>query len=287
MLLIWNQSRSAEQSPPMISSPPQSLRQTLIEEHRSAMLKASESGHLRIEFNAWCPLLCRFTPLQCRIPCHGEISIGPSTPILSVEATRTLLHLQIPTTSERAPSERLATLRPSLFRPPRPLVLLFAVLLVIFVQALSMSAYAGVQLTGEANAIRIEANEVSVEELLMALSKAYGLRYHSYANLDRPVSGVFTGSLQQAVSRVLKLQGYNFLSEKSGKGTMVTVYSAGSAPESSGDLAPKIDPSPPPAEPPVPPAAEYAPSRQDHRREVARDRGTNMRGPHDSFRIVR
>ena len=67
-------------------------------------------------------------------------------------------------------------------------------LLAIFMQALSMSAYAEVQVTGESDAIKIEANEASVEELLIALSEAYGLQYRSSANLSRSVSGTFSQS---------------------------------------------------------------------------------------------
>lgn len=125
------------------------------------------------------------------------------------------------------------------FHSSRPQALIPSVLLAIFMQALSMSAYAEVQVTGESDAIKIEANEVSVEELLISLSEAYGLQYRSSANLSRSVSGTFAGSLQQVVSRVLLLQGYNFAVETSAKGTMVAVYGVSTANGSSVDLAPK------------------------------------------------
>ena len=51
-----------------------------------------------------------------------------------------------------------------------------SILLAIFVQALSIGARAEVQVTGEPDAIQVEAKEASVEELLTALRKAYGLR---------------------------------------------------------------------------------------------------------------
>jgi type II secretory pathway component GspD/PulD (secretin) len=111
---------------------------------------------------------------------------------------------------------------PSLFRSPRPQALIPSVLLAIFIQALSMSAYAEFHVTGESDAIKIEANEASVEELLIALSEAYGLQYRSSANLSRSVSGTFEGPLQQVLSRLL--QGYNFAVETSANGTMVAVY---------------------------------------------------------------
>ena len=80
------------------------------------------------------------------------------------------------------------------------------------------------QITGEGGAIQVDAKEASVEELLTALRKAYGLEYSSSANLSRSVSGIYAGSLQQVVSRVLLLQGYNFIAETSEHGTIVAVY---------------------------------------------------------------
>jgi hypothetical protein len=106
---------------------------------------------------------------------------------------------------------------PSLFRAPRPRVLMASVLLTMFMQALSMSARAEIQITGGSDAIKVEAKEVSLEVLLIALNKAFGLQYRSSANLSRSVSGTFTGSLQQVVSRVLLVEGYNFVSETSAR----------------------------------------------------------------------
>jgi hypothetical protein len=53
---------------------------------------------------------------------------------------------------------------------------MFSILLAILWQALSISARAEVQVTGEPDAIQVEAKEASVEEFLTALRKAYGLR---------------------------------------------------------------------------------------------------------------
>lgn len=83
----------------------------------------------------------------------------------------------------------------SLFCSSRLQAFIRSVLLAIFMQALSMSAHAEVHVTGESDAIKIEGNEASVEELLIALSEAYGLQYRSSANLSRSVSGTFAGSL--------------------------------------------------------------------------------------------
>jgi hypothetical protein len=118
---------------------------------------------------------------------------------------------------------------PPLFRTPGPLAFRSSVLLATFVQMLSMSARAEVQVTGGPDAT-VEAKGASVEELLIALSEAYGLQQRSSANLSRSVSGTFAGSLQQVVSSVLLLQGYNFGIETSANGTLVMVYNLGLPP---------------------------------------------------------
>jgi hypothetical protein len=119
---------------------------------------------------------------------------------------------------------------PLLFRTPGPLAFRSSVLLATFVQMLSMSARAEVQVTGGPDAMTVEAKGASVEELLIALSEAYGLQQRSSANLSRSVSGTFAGSLQQVVSSVLSLQGYNFGIETSANGTLVMVYNMSTAP---------------------------------------------------------
>jgi hypothetical protein len=131
------------------------------------------------------------------------------------------------------------TLVPSSFLTRRPHVLATLAFLTIFMQALSTGARAEIQITGESDAIKVEAKEASVEEVLIALKKAYGLQYGSSANLSRSVSGTFAGSLEQVVSRVLSLQGYGFIAETSAQGTLVAVYDLSTAPKIAVSLAPK------------------------------------------------
>jgi hypothetical protein len=147
---------------------------------------------------------------------------------------------------------------PSLFRTPRPLDLISPVLLAIVMQELSISARAELQVTGEPDAIQVEATEASVEELLSAVRKAYGLRYWSSANLSRSVSGTYAGPLQQVVSRVLMLQGYDFIAETSEHDTIVAVYDKSVAPGSDINLVV--------SRPAPPPMAVPLPSRQEQMR---------------------
>jgi len=71
------------------------------------------------------------------------------------------------------------------------------------------SAFAKAQIEGGRDAVRIEAQDTSVEEILAALGDAFDLRYRSSANLGRKVSGTYRGSLERVVRRVL--EGYDFV----------------------------------------------------------------------------
>jgi hypothetical protein len=70
-------------------------------------------------------------------------------------------------------------------------------------------AHAEVTVEGDAQAVRIEAREASVEEVLAALVKAFDLRIRSAAALDRRISGTYQGSLDSVISRVLN--GYDYV----------------------------------------------------------------------------
>ena len=156
---------------------------------------------------------------------------------------------------------------PSLLSTPRPRALICSLLLGMSGQALSLGARAEVQITGEGDAVQVDAKEASVEELLSALRKAYGLRYSSSANLSRSVSGTYAGSLQQVVSRVLMLQDYDFLAETTEHGTIVAVYGKNAAPGSNVNLVSQTTPAPPRAV--APPMAPPLPSRLDQIRGAA------------------
>jgi hypothetical protein len=163
-----------------------------------------------------------------------------------------------------------------------------SILLALFVQALSTSVRAEVQITGGLDAIRVEARDVPVEELLTALSKAYGLQYRSSANLSPSVSGTFAGSLEQVLSRVLLLQGYDFLAETSEHGTIVAIYDKGTAHGSDVNLVTQTAPvprwvPPPPMHAPLPRGAGAAPdvpmAAYAARRGLDPSRAANRFGP--------
>src|SRR5207237_927066 len=54
------------------------------------------------------------------------------------------------------------------------------------------------------DAVRVEAQESSIAEVLAALDKSFNLQYRKSHELNRPVSGTFQGPLSQVISRLLK-----------------------------------------------------------------------------------
>jgi hypothetical protein len=85
------------------------------------------------------------------------------------------------------------------------------------VLALPTPVLAEVQVRGSLEAVTIEARDISVEEVLAALSQAFGMDYQSSVDLDKPLYGTYVGSLSRVLMRIL--QGYNFVL-KTGNGSI-------------------------------------------------------------------
>jgi hypothetical protein len=116
---------------------------------------------------------------------------------------------------------------PNLSRKVSRKAILTALGAALLLQALSMSAHADVQVSGETGAIRIVASGASLGEVLDALGTQYGLQSQLPPSLDRSISGTYDGSLAQLLSRLL--QGYNFVVESTASGTKVVVYDLNAA----------------------------------------------------------
>lgn len=114
---------------------------------------------------------------------------------------------------------------PSLFPLPGFRAFVAVITLVILGQTVSAGLARGeVLISGGPEAVKIEANEASAEELLAELKEVYGLQYRSSADLGRTLSGTFEGPLRDVVSRVLTLDGYDFGIETSDHDIAVAVY---------------------------------------------------------------
>jgi hypothetical protein len=65
------------------------------------------------------------------------------------------------------------------------------------------------RIEGRADAVRVEASDATVEEVLAALRAKFGLHYRTTPPLDRHVTGTYAGSLPQVVARLL--DGYDYI----------------------------------------------------------------------------
>jgi hypothetical protein len=96
-----------------------------------------------------------------------------------------------------------------------------AAFVVGWVLLLQPCAAAEIRVSGAPEAVRIEAREASLEEVFRALVAKFELHYHAKVPLDRPVNGVFTGSLSRVMARLL--EGYDYVVKRSADGTQVMI----------------------------------------------------------------
>jgi len=61
---------------------------------------------------------------------------------------------------------------------------------------------------GDATAVRIEAHQTTIANVLFAFASAFNIRYGSSMTLDEVLNGTYAGSLGHVISRVL--DGYNY-----------------------------------------------------------------------------
>jgi hypothetical protein len=86
-------------------------------------------------------------------------------------------------------------------------------------------ALAETQVRGTPQATVVEAQNATVEEILAALTGTFKVRFRSAATLDKRLTGTYAGTLQQAVSRILK--GYDFVVKSGPAGLEITLLGSG------------------------------------------------------------
>jgi hypothetical protein len=85
--------------------------------------------------------------------------------------------------------------------------------------------YAEIQVRGTPQAVVVEAQNATVEEILVALTDQFKVQFRSAANLDKRLTGTYEGTLAKAVTRILK--GYDFLMKSGPSGLEITLLGAG------------------------------------------------------------
>lgn len=82
--------------------------------------------------------------------------------------------------------------------------------LVVAVLGVSAPAYAEVKIDGDAASLKVEAKDARISEVMKALG-AFNVKLRMPRQLDRPVSGSYSGRLREVLTRILDQQNYNFI----------------------------------------------------------------------------
>jgi hypothetical protein len=82
--------------------------------------------------------------------------------------------------------------------------------------------WAGAKVSGSTEAVTVEAQDSSIQEILALLSRDFHLQYQAPSDLNGRVTGTYKGSLPQVVRRLL--DGRNFVVESNPGGLAVTVF---------------------------------------------------------------
>ncbi|MEA2907864.1 MAG: hypothetical protein QOI12_5251 [Alphaproteobacteria bacterium] len=93
--------------------------------------------------------------------------------------------------------------------------------LVALVIGMAGPVRADVQVSGQANAVLVVAQDAPVDEVLGALQQAFGFQYRAAQPLSRVITGTYSGPLQRVVARLLEGYDYTIQSSSSGIGAVV------------------------------------------------------------------
>jgi hypothetical protein len=95
----------------------------------------------------------------------------------------------------------------------------------MLVAALAMApppVWAAAKVSGGAEAVTVEAQDSSLQEIFALLSRDFHMQYRAPSNFNGRVTGTYKGSLPQVVSHLL--DGRNFVVESNPGGLAVTVF---------------------------------------------------------------
>jgi hypothetical protein len=100
------------------------------------------------------------------------------------------------------------------------------------------AAPADVRIQGAFHAMRVEARDATVAEVLAALGEAFDFEYLETPGLDRPINGAFEGTLVQVLTRVLER--YDYLVKSSRYGDIEVIHVGARARSSSVSAGAKL-----------------------------------------------
>ena len=136
-----------------------------------------------------------------------------------------------------------------------------AMVLGLMLAIASTAAFAETKVSGTSQAVRIEAKDTSIEEILNALRNSFGLQYRLNGKLEKKITGNYAGPLDRVLTRVLA--GNDFVMKRVDGKIEVSLLAAGRAPNATSTatggiplISDKLDASPPAGAPPAKPAAK-------------------------------
>jgi hypothetical protein len=88
--------------------------------------------------------------------------------------------------------------------------------------SISLPLRAEVSIEGGADALRLEADGASLEDVLAALGASFNLRYHTSSALDGSVTGTYHGPLARVASRLLG--DYDFIIKHSAESVEIFIF---------------------------------------------------------------
>jgi hypothetical protein len=127
--------------------------------------------------------------------------------------------------------------------------------------AAPVPARAEITISGGPAAIRLEASEASLEEILLALHASFNFRYRTSAVLDDAISGTYSGPLAHVAAQLLDR--YDFIMRVSAEKLEISVLRRHAPDEAPGPTGVS---SRPPRVLPVPPAMSALEASRTERR---------------------
>lgn len=107
-----------------------------------------------------------------------------------------------------------------------------AVVLGVVLALAPIPALAEAQVRGSPAAVSVEAQNASIEDLLVALGSSFDVHYQSSTKLEKQLTGTYEGPLQRVLTRIL--DGYNFIVKTSKGRTEIIVLGPRNAPGATG-----------------------------------------------------
>lgn len=137
-----------------------------------------------------------------------------------------------------------------------------AMMLAAALASAHVPALAGAKIVGIPEAVTVDAQNSTVEEILSALGQDFNLHYRSSVELKNQISGTYQGSLRQVVTRIL--EGYDFIVKSDPGDIEVTVLGGKNAPLKSEGTSVAVRSAAPQAAPPetAPRSTAAAPGKQ-------------------------